>query len=136
MKYIRTGINAQGQSAVVRREELGGKRLRELWRTEEPPHFSADVLGIPTSDLMCPPGLTRWLILTVPPNEVSEFHRTETMDLEVVLSGSCELVLEAETVPLEAGDVVMVAGVSHGWKAGPDGFMLEVVLMGATVADG
>ena len=44
-------------------------------------------------------------------------HRTETIDLlVVVVSGEVELVLEAETVRLRAGDCVVQRGTWHSWE--------------------
>jgi mannose-6-phosphate isomerase-like protein (cupin superfamily) len=43
-------------------------------------------------------------------------HRTETIDLLVVVSGEVELLLEAETVRLRAGDCVVQRGTWHSWE--------------------
>lgn len=43
-------------------------------------------------------------------------HRTETIDLLVVVSGEVDLVLEAETVRLHAGDCIVQRGTWHRGK--------------------
>jgi mannose-6-phosphate isomerase-like protein (cupin superfamily) len=43
-------------------------------------------------------------------------HRTETIDLLVVVSGEVNLVLEAEAVRLRAGDCVVQRGTWHSWE--------------------
>ena len=41
-----------------------------------------------------------------------------------------ELLLETGSVELFAGDMVMIPGTAHGWRAGPEGVVLQVVLIG------
>ena len=43
-------------------------------------------------------------------------HRTDTIDLLVVVSGEVDLVLEAETVRLRSGDCVVQRGTWHAWE--------------------
>ena len=57
-------------------------------------------------------------------------HHTDTLDLQTVLSGSVELVLDDGAHRLDAGDLVVLAGVDHAWRAGPDGARLSAVLIG------
>ena len=43
-------------------------------------------------------------------------HRTETIDLLVVVSGEVDLVLETETVRLRAGECIVQRGTWHSWE--------------------
>ena len=43
-------------------------------------------------------------------------HRTDTVDMLVVVSGEVDLVLDAETVRLRAGDCVVQRGTWHSWE--------------------
>jgi mannose-6-phosphate isomerase-like protein (cupin superfamily) len=43
-------------------------------------------------------------------------HRTETIDLLVVVSGQVDLVLERESVRLRAGDCIVQRGTWHAWE--------------------
>jgi hypothetical protein len=38
--------------------------------------------------------------------------------------------------PLAAGDSVVVTGVDHAWRAGPDGWRLSITTIGASSRDG
>jgi mannose-6-phosphate isomerase-like protein (cupin superfamily) len=60
-------------------------------------------------------------------------HRTDTIDLLVVVSGEVDLVLEAETVRLSAGDCIVQRGTWHAWE-NPTGE--PCVIAGVMVATG
>ena len=42
-------------------------------------------------------------------------HRTRTVDYAVVLSGEIDMMLDAETIHLKAGDVVVQQATNHAW---------------------
>jgi quercetin dioxygenase-like cupin family protein len=42
-------------------------------------------------------------------------HRTDSIDYAVVISGEIDMELDAETVHLKAGDVVVQRGTIHNW---------------------
>lgn len=43
------------------------------------------------------------------------FHRTQSVDMIVVLEGRCVLQLDNEDVALNTGDMVIESGTIHGW---------------------
>ena len=57
-------------------------------------------------------------------------HYTDTIDLDVVLSGAIELVLDDGAHRLEPGDSVVVNGIDHAWRAGPEGCVMSVATIG------
>jgi quercetin dioxygenase-like cupin family protein len=57
-------------------------------------------------------------------------HDTPTIDYGFVIRGDVELGLDAGDVVLHAGDAVLVDGVKHSWRAGPDGCVIATVLVG------
>jgi mannose-6-phosphate isomerase-like protein (cupin superfamily) len=59
-------------------------------------------------------------------------HRTDTIDLLVVVSGEVDLVLEAETVRLGAGDCIVQRGTWHAWENPADEPCVIAGLMIAT----
>ena len=141
MRRVITGLDAEGRSCVISDEVIvtsAGRAkagrdngtLCHVWETTDvPPTFerprSFDLLW--TSS---PPGGTKWLILGWEANVTRDTVRTNTLDYDTVLEGSCELLLETGSVTLETGDMVMIPGTVHGWRAGPDGVVLQVVLIG------
>lgn len=72
--------------------------------------------------------------LVVKPGQREAFaHRHETAEeVYVVLSGSGQVKLDDERVPLEPRDIVRVSpGTTRGFEAGPEG--LEVLIVGPHV---
>jgi quercetin dioxygenase-like cupin family protein len=57
-------------------------------------------------------------------------HHTDTVDFDTVLSGSVELTLGDGMHQLAAGDSVVMTGVDHAWRAGPEGCRLNVMSIG------
>jgi mannose-6-phosphate isomerase-like protein (cupin superfamily) len=47
-------------------------------------------------------------------------HRTPTVDLLVVVSGSLELILETGSVSLGSGDCLVQRGTQHAWRVQGD----------------
>ena len=83
-------------------------------------------------DLVVPPGALRWTVIEYVAGGAFSMHHTDTVDFDVVLSGSVELILDDGAHPLAAGDSVVVMGVDHAWRAGPEGCRLSVMTIGAS----
>lgn len=60
-------------------------------------------------------------------------HRTDTIDLLVVVSGAVDLVLETETVRLHTGDCIVQRGTWHSWENAGDEPCVIAGLMVATL---
>jgi quercetin dioxygenase-like cupin family protein len=140
-----TGVDASGRSCAARHDliamqgdaGLGGVLYSVLHATPSLPSIStgggrvADLL-----DLVVPPGALRWMAIEYAPGAELSLHHTDTVDLDVVLSGSVELILGDGAHPLAAGDALVVTGVDHAWRAGPEGCRLSVVTIGASPPGG
>lgn len=57
-------------------------------------------------------------------------HHTDTLDLDVVLAGSVQLILDEGVHLLTPGDCVVIPGIDHAWRAGPEGCRIGYVLVG------
>ena len=136
MRTMITGVDGDGRSCVVSDGELTLDQLA--------PGFA---MGIPFATATCPPparnggaaplinqgiapGLVRWMVVELGAGSETSMHHTDTLDLQTVLFGSVELVLDDGAHQLDAGDLVVLAGVDHAWRAGPDGARLSAVLIG------
>lgn len=73
-----------------------------------------------------PAGGTLWRLVIMGPNRFANVHRTDTLDYDVILSGAIDLLLDTGEVRLVAGDSLVLPGLSHGWRAGPDGCTMAV----------
>ena len=68
------------------------------------------------------PGNTSWgLNQPSPPHTVRDVHRTDLLSYNLVLPGAVDVILETETVRLEAHDCLVCLGVLHGWETGDEG---------------
>lgn len=136
MRLIITGVDADGKSCVVGNDEVeinsvapGFAIALPYATTQSPPparpQGNADLI-----DQFLEPGHVRWMVVDQGPNTETPMHHTDTVDFETVLSGSVDLILDDGAHHLEAGDMVVMNGVDHAWKAGPDGYRMSAVLIG------
>jgi hypothetical protein len=127
MRILLTGLDENRRSTVLRELDASD------FSTTLYQHASAPQLpprgATAFRDLHVPPGGVRWTVLNFAPNTEFELHETDSVDLDVVVAGSIDLVLETGTHHLDAGDGVVIAGVAHGWRVG---CTFSVVLLGAS----
>jgi mannose-6-phosphate isomerase-like protein (cupin superfamily) len=63
-------------------------------------------------------------------------HRTATVDVELVVAGAVELVLDDGAVTLHAGDWVVQNGTRHTWRnPGDEPCVIAAIFLGATASD-
>jgi enoyl-CoA hydratase/carnithine racemase len=81
-------------------------------------------------DLGVPVGTMRWLRTRFPANQVRPTHYTNTIDCHTVVDGWIELLLDDGAHRLMPGDSAIVKGVDHGWRIGPAGCSVSMILLG------
>ncbi len=67
-------------------------------------------------DIRLRPNGTQFAIVDFEPGTVDVWHRTETIDYVVVISGEIDMGLDDSTARLKAGDVVIQRGTNHVWS--------------------
>ncbi len=77
---------------------------------EQPEDMGARVLGTAP-----PPNGTRFAVIDFPPGNLPHMHRTETIDYVIVMEGEIEMDMDASTVKLKAGDILIQRGTNHAW---------------------
>jgi quercetin dioxygenase-like cupin family protein len=104
--------------------------------TESPPPARRPALGehVDTSLL---PGTLRWMVVEHPPHHLLEgrttsttMHHSDALDLVFVHEGSGQLLLQDGPHDVTVGDLIVMPGVDHAMRAGPDGCRLVVVSVG------
>jgi mannose-6-phosphate isomerase-like protein (cupin superfamily) len=95
-----------------------------------PASSTAEFLDLAEYGMRCPDGTAFWALFTQAPGEEFGMHYTETIDFDLIVSGSTTLTLEDGEVDLGSGDCVLINGVPHAWRAGPDGCQLSSMLVG------
>jgi len=139
-RLLIAGVDGSGRSGAVRDErvtlqgEPGFQSLvySVLYSTPSEPSIADGGRNANTLNLGVAAGTTNWLMIEYAPGAEFSMHHTDTVDFDIILSGSVGLVLDDGVHPLAAGDCVVVTGVDHAWRAGPDGCRLSVVAIGAT----
>lgn len=136
MRTLITGVDSDGRSCVVSEQDAAldqlapGFAMGIPYATEASPPPARPAGNAPLIDQGIAPGLVRWMVVELGPDSETPMHHTDTLDLQTVLSGSVDLVLDDGAHRLQAGDQVVLAGVDHAWRGGPDGCRLSAVLIG------
>jgi len=128
-----------GMAGLVRHENLeslpegSGACVYQLWSLTTDPSPSNDdpTLALESYSHDIPAGSTKWIMTQLAPGFFTPMHATSTIDYGIVVSGDIELGLEEGSTQLHAGDVMLINGVQHSWRAGPNGCVLATVLVGA-----
>lgn len=124
VRRVVTGHNKAGQSCV-QIDDLAsnatsrrpGHDSRLIWVTDAAPARwdVADDAGAREVGRPPPGNGTLIRILEIQPGVTAEPHFTETVDYVIVMSGEMDMELDAETVTLRAGDVLVQQGTRHNW---------------------
>src|SRR5207302_2345661 len=56
---------------------------------------------------------TRFAVIDFPPGNHPHMHRTETIDYVIVIEGEIEMYMDASTVTLKQGDIMIQRGTTH-----------------------
>lgn len=136
-RRVVTGLDGDGRAIVVSDEppdnvisRRDGHRSAVLWATASvPADLRADPVDVDERSLGS--GAV-FRIVEYGPGVAPARHRTDSIDFAVVLSGEIDLVLDRETVTLNAGDVVVQRGTIHDWvNNGRRPCVIAVCLVGA-----
>jgi quercetin dioxygenase-like cupin family protein len=136
MRVLVTGVDADGRSCVLS-EQVGLDPVPDgvfhfgmAHRTATAPPPAGPAAHTELMDVQVPPGIAQWIVIDYEPGGIQEWHHTDTVDFNHVLSGSIDLTLDDGVHHLEAGDGAVVNGVDHAWQAGADGCRLSVLFLG------
>ena len=145
-RRIVTGHDASGKSVVVsdtptpKSLDIGTAVFHEIWITDQTPVPIAATQPEPTDrPVRVPPPAGGVMVRYTEqaPGAESPMHRTETLDVGVVLEGETWLLLDdGSETRMGPGDVVVQRGTNHAWANRSDRpvRMLFVLIDGA-IAD-
>ncbi len=149
MRKLTTGVDADGRSCLVdvvdvtpAAVEGHGVRVARVHATSEgPPPARLPALGEHV-ELSLEPGLLRWLVVEHPPYDpavgpttAGRIHHGDSLDLVFVFEGAGELMLQDGAHPVAAGDLIVMPGVDHAMRPGPEGCRIAVVSVGTPAPD-
>jgi quercetin dioxygenase-like cupin family protein len=145
-RRIVTGHDASGKSVVLsdaptpKTLDIGTAAFHEVWITAQTPVEIAATEPEPTErPVRTPPpanGVTVRFTEMAPGAE-SPMHRTETVDVGVVLEGETWLLLDdGSETPVGVGDAVVQRATNHAWANRSDRpVRMLFVLIDATIGD-
>jgi len=111
-----------------------GAWIAELWTTrplgaevvgEDPAGYTEEP-GVASLDV--PAGVARFSVASYGPGYESKMHHTDSIDFDICISGQLDLVLEAEVVRMEPGDVAILHAARHAWRTETGGSFAFVML--------
>ena len=136
MRTFITGVDVDGKSYIVSQDELTvdqvapGFGMGIPYATSSSPPPARPVGRAPLIDQGIAPGVVRWMVVDLGPDSETPLHHTDTLDLQTVVSGTVDLVLDDGAHRLEQGDLVVLTGVDHAWRTGSEPCRLSAVLIG------
>src|SRR4051812_3504825 len=145
-RRIVTGHDASGKSIVVsdtpvpKTLDIGTAAFHEVWITDATPAPIDATEPEPTArPVRVPPPANGVMVrfTEMEPGAASPMHRTETVDVGVVLEGETWLLLDdGSETRVGPGDAVVQRGTMHAWANRSDGpVRMLFVLIDGTIAD-
>jgi len=139
MRSLVAGTDDAGRSCIIRDVPIEHRDVHAEW-----PSFRNDVYALRETPPPPPPparsnhhdpgiapGHADFLVVQMPANVEHAMYHTDTLNFHTILSGSVELVLDDGSHALERGDSLVLPGIDHGWRTGPEGLTMAVLLLGA-----
>jgi len=123
VRRVVTGHDSEGR-AVITIDEIAknlsssrpGHSSGLIWTTEGFPvdnDGDADEAERPVRTTL--PNGTVFRVIEYQPGVAARNHRTDSIDYAVIVSGEIDMEVDAESVHLKAGDVVVQRGTIHNW---------------------
>ena len=146
-RRIVTGHDAEGRSVVLsdapapKTLDIGSAAFHELWITDQTPVPIAASEPEPTDrPVRTPPPAGGVLVrfTEMAPGAEAPMHRTESVDVGVVIDGETWLLLDdGSETRMGPGDAVVQRGTNHAWANRSDRpvRMMFVMIDGAIAAD-
>jgi hypothetical protein len=149
VRLIVLGLDEHGQSCVASATEIAPAPIEglpgitsvSLFKTDQsPPPPCPPGLGTRVPNAIAP-GCVNWYIVdhAPPPADEhhagTELHHRDAIDLVVMLEGGGDFLLADGAHPVRAGDCIVMAGIDHGLRAGPDGCRMMSFAIGTPPAD-
>jgi len=143
MRFLITGVDDEGRSCVLEDRppmivpfETGGIQVELAAATEScpppprPPGHGG-LVPIPGE-----PGIVRWNFIAFPPHTKTAVHHTDSVDYNVILDGSVDVILDDGPHRLNQGDAVVLNGVDHCWQTGDSDCRMSVVVIATPPLEG
>jgi hypothetical protein len=135
MRFITTGVGADGRSCVVSIRERDSTGV--VWRTPSVPPdlgYERSAGADPESghgavgDLA--PGAGQCTYVAIAPGGATELHAVDSYSIVTLMGGTGVLRLETGEIAVGLGDIVTIPAITHQWRAGPAGCQFSSMRFG------
>jgi hypothetical protein len=126
VRRIITGHNAQGRSYIIRDDRITGGAFPSLYKTTGDLPLGPGASGEPQKvmptdapQLEPAPGGSSFHFVTLPPTPAGAkpgWHRTMTLDYNILLGGELVLMVDEGETTVHPGDVVIQRNTLHAWR--------------------
>jgi hypothetical protein len=126
VRRVITGHNARGRSYIIQDDRVTGGSFPSLYNATGDLPLGPGRTGEPTGimptdrpELEPAPGGSRCHFVTLPPTPRDAkpgWHRTTTLDYNILLSGELVLMVDEGETTLFPGDVVIQRNTMHAWR--------------------
>jgi len=140
IRRVVTGHDANGRAIAMIDDVAGNVKNNRpgassclIWTTDSSPadNDSSEDAGARQIGTAVPGGSV-FRVVRYEPGVSPRFHRTDSVDYLVVISGELVMQLDDSEILLKAGDVVVQRGTNHNWvNRGPNVCILAAVLIDA-----
>jgi quercetin dioxygenase-like cupin family protein len=136
MRILVTGVDEHGRSCVIEERVpndppsaagITVSHAAETASNPPPPRPPGRGELVP---IVRGPGIARWSFVEFPAHATAPLHHTDSVDFDLILDGSVDLVLDDGTHRLHTGDAVVMNGVDHGWATHDEACRMSVVVIG------
>jgi quercetin dioxygenase-like cupin family protein len=136
MRILMTGVDDQGRSCVVEEStpsvhphgsdgiSVSMAAATELCPPPARPPGHGEFVGVART-----PGTVGWSFIAFPPGVTTPLHHTDSVDFDVVIEGSVDVVFDDGPHRLGPGDGVVINGVDHGWETHEEACRMSVVVI-------
>jgi quercetin dioxygenase-like cupin family protein len=136
VRILITGVDQDGRSCVVgettpsiKPYESAGITVAFAASSKSSPPPARPPGRAPLLGVASEPGVAGWSFIEFPPDTTTAFHHTDSLDFDVVLRGSVDLMLDDGAHRLDPGDGVVINGVDHGWSTHREGCRMSAVVI-------
>ena len=136
MRVLIAGVDEQGKSCVVEETqpatnpfESAGIKVAFVASSESSPPPSRPPGRGNLLRGNSKPGVAQWSFIEFPPDVTTQVHHTDSLDFDVVLDGSVDVVFDDGPHRLGPGDGVVIRGVDHRWETHGEGCRMSVVVI-------
>jgi hypothetical protein len=140
MRSLIAGVDDAGRSCIV--DEIliedrdvhreGPSSRTDVFKLRETPPPPRPPAKASYHETGLAPGDVDICVLQMPANIEHPMHYTDTLNLHTIVEGYLDVLLDDGPHRLNLGDSLVLPGVDHGWRAGPEGCTMTILNLGST----